>query len=151
MTKAEKAKELFMQGANCAQAVFAAFADECGVSEKQALVLSSGFGGGMGRMREVCGAVSGMVLVLNMIYGSDNLSDKNAKDALYAKIQSAAGEFKSQCGSIICRELLALGGSGPSAPQSEARTPEYYKKRPCADMVALAADITEKFLAANPQ
>ena len=151
MTKAEKAKELFMQGANCAQAVFAAFAPECGISEEQALVISSGFGGGMGRMREVCGAVSGMVLVLNMIYGSGDLSDKNAKDGLYARIQSVANDFNAQCGSIICREQLGLGGSGPSAPLSEPRTPEYYKKRPCAEMVALAAEITEKYLIENPK
>ena len=151
MTKGEKARALFMEGANCAQAVLGAFASECGISEKQALVISSGFGGGVGRMREVCGAVSGMVLVLNMIYGSDDLSDKEAKDAHYARIQSAAALFKAECGSIVCRELLGLEKKTPTPPESDARTPEYYKKRPCADMVALAAEITEKYLESNPE
>ena len=108
MTKAEKARALFMEGANCAQAVAGAFAPECGLTEEQALIMSSGFGGGMGRMREVCGAVSGMVLVLNMIYGSGDLKDKNAKDGQYARIQAVADAFKAECGSIICRELLGL-------------------------------------------
>ena len=151
MTKSEKARALFMQGANCAQAVFGAFASECGISEEQALVISSGFGGGVGRMREVCGAVSGMVLVLNMIYGSSDLSDKEAKDAQYARIQSAAASFKAECGSIVCRELLGLDKKASTPPESDARTPEYYKKRPCADMVALAAEITEKFLESEPE
>ena len=149
MNKSEKAKSLFMEGANCAQAVCGAFAAECGISEEQALVISSGFGGGVGRMREVCGAVSGMVLVLNMIYGSGDLSDKSAKDGQYARIQEVADSFKKECGSIVCRELLGLEKKASTPPESEARTPEYYKKRPCADMVALAAEILEKYLEAN--
>ena len=151
MDKAEKAKALFMQGANCAQAVFGAFASECGITEEQALIMSSGFGGGVGRMREVCGAVSGMVLVLNMIYGSGDLSDKNAKDGQYARIQAVAGAFKEQCGSIVCRELLGLDKKDATPAVSEERTPAYYKKRPCAELVALAAEITEKYLADNPK
>ena len=151
MDKAEKAKALFMQGANCAQAVFGAFASECGITEEQALIMSSGFGGGVGRMREVCGAVSGMVLVLNMIYGSGDLSDKNAKDGQYARIQAVAGAFKEQCGSIVCRELLGLDKKEATPGVSEERTPAYYKKRPCAELVALAAEITEKYLADNPK
>ena len=151
MTKAEKARALFMEGANCAQAVAGAFAPECGLTEEQALVMSSGFGGGMGRMREVCGAVSGMVLVLNMVYGSGDLKDKNAKDGQYVRIQAVAEAFKAECGSIICRELLGLEKKESTPPQSEERTAEYYKKRPCADMVALAAEITEKYLAENPK
>ena len=151
MDKAEKAKALFMQGANCAQAVFGAFASECGITEEQALIMSSGFGGGVGRMREVCGAVSGMVLVLNMIYGSGDLSDKNAKDGQYARIQAVAGAFKEQCGSIVCRELLGLDKKDSTPADSEERTAAYYKKRPCAELVALAAEITEKYLADNPK
>lgn len=146
MTKAEKAKALFMEGANCAQAVCGAFAPECGISEEQALILSSGFGGGVGRMREVCGAVSGMVIVLNMLYGSADLKDKNAKDGQYVRIQAVAERFRAECGSIVCRELLGLEKKAPTPAESEARTPEYYKKRPCADMVALAAEILEKYL-----
>ena len=151
MNKAEKAKAFFMEGANCAQAVCAAVAPECGLTEEQALVMSSGFGGGVGRMREVCGAVSGMVLVLNMIYGSGDLSDKSAKDGQYVRVQSVANAFKAECGSIVCRELLGLDKKSPTPAESEARTPEYYKKRPCADMVALAAEILEKYLAENPR
>ena len=149
MNKAEKARALFMQGANCAQAVCGAFAEECGISVEQAFVLSSGFGGGIGRLREVCGAVNGMVLVINMLYGSGDLNDKNAKDGHYVRIQAVANAFKSECGSIICRELLGLDKKAPTPAESEARTPEYYKKRPCPDMVALAAEILEKYLAAN--
>lgn len=151
MSKAEKAKALFMEGANCAQAVCGAFAAECGISKEQALILSSGFGGGVGRMREVCGAVSGMVLVLNMLYGAGNAGDKNAKDSHYARIQSVANAFKTECGSIVCRELPGLDKKAPTPAESEARTPEYYKKRPCADMVALAAEILEKYLEKNPR
>lgn len=150
MTKAEKARELFMKGANCSQAVAGAFAAECGISEEQAFIISSGFGGGFGRLREVCGAVSGMVIVLNMIYGSADLQDKKAKDSHYARIQQVAGAFKAECGSIVCRELLGLASKHTDNPVSEERTAEYYKKRPCADVVALAAEITEKFLLENP-
>ena len=146
MSKAEKARELFMEGANCAQAVFGAFAQECGISEEQAFIMSSGFGGGVGRLREVCGAVSGMVMVLNMIYGSADLKDKTAKDAQYARIQQVAEEFRKECGSIVCRELLGLTPGHKDTPVSEERNAGYYKKRPCADMVALAAEITERFI-----
>ena len=146
MTKGEKARALFMEGANCAQAVLGAFASECGISEKQALVISSGFGGGVGRMREVCGAVSGMVLVLNMIYGSDDLSDKEAKDAHYARIQSAAALFNAECGSIVCRELLGERKGRDTAPIPDARTAEYYRTRPCAKMIHDAAQVLDKEL-----
>lgn len=149
MTKAEKARELFMKGANCSQAVAGAFAAECGITEEQAFIMSSGFGGGFGRLREVCGAVSGMVMVLNMIYGSGDLQDKKAKDSHYARIQKVAGDFQKECGSIVCRELLGLAAKHTDDPVSEDRTTEYYKKRPCADMVALAAKITDKFLQEN--
>lgn len=151
MTKSERARALFMQGANCAQAVCGAFAEDCGISEAQAFIVSSGFGGGVGRLREVCGAVSGMVLVINMIYGSGEVGDKSVKDGHYARIQTVADAFKKACGTIVCRELLGLDKKAPTPAESEARTPEYYKKRPCADMVALAAEILEKYLAENPK
>ena len=106
----------------------------------------SGFGGGVGRMREVCGAVSGMVLVLNMVYGSGDLKDKNAKDGQYARIQAVAEAFKAECGSIICRELLGLEKKESTSPQSEERTPEYYKKRPCVQMVEEGARIFAEYL-----
>ena len=143
MTKSQLAKEYFLNGANCAQAVLCAFAEECKLDETSAMRLASGFGGGMGRMREVCGAVSGMILVANILRGNTEPKDKAAKDAHYALIQHLAEKFREQNGSIICRELLNLEGHGPDAPVSEARTGEYYKKRPCAELVALAAGIVE--------
>lgn len=143
MTKSQLARDYFLNGANCAQAVLCAFADECQLDETSAMRLASGFGGGMGRMREVCGAVSGMILVANILHGNTDPKDKAAKDAHYALIQRLAEKFREQNGSIICRELLNLEGHGADSPVSEARTGEYYKKRPCAELVALAAGIIE--------
>lgn len=145
MNKGEIAKELFENGMNCAQAVFCAFCDETGLDQETAIRLSAGFGGGMGRMREVCGAVSGMVMVLSYLKASTDPANHEEKADLYALIQQAAGEFKAECGSMICRELLGLG-EGPSCPNPECRTKEYYKKRPCSESVRLAADIAEKYL-----
>jgi len=146
MTKADLAREFFQKGANCAQAVACAFADECGQSPEMMAKLASGFGAGMGRMREVCGAVSGMVLVADLIDGPSNLSDKAGKDAQYTRIQDLANQFKAETGSIICRELLGLEKKEVPSPISEPRTETYYKKRPCVEMVTLAAEILEKYL-----
>ena len=142
--KSETAKTLFHRGANCAQAVLGAFASECGLTEEEAFRIASGFGGGIGRMREVCGAVSGMVLVANFLCGQSDISDKTAKDAHYAKIRELTEEFQEQTGSVVCRELLGLEKNQVDAPVSEARTAQYYQKRPCAEMVALAAEILEE-------
>lgn len=144
MTKGEYAKGLFESGMNCAQAVFCAFADELGFKKETALKISAGFGGGIGRLREVCGAVSGMTMILSYKFACTDPNDKAKKAALYALIQQAAGEFKTETGSIVCRELLGVGGA--SVPVPEARTESYYKKRPCGELVRLAADITEKYL-----
>ena len=144
--KSELAKEYFLNGANCAQAVLCAFAVECGLTEESAMRIASGFGGGMGRMREVCGAVSGMILAANILRGNSDIKDKAAKDKHYALIQYLAGQFREKNGSIICRELLNLTAKGPDKPVSEERTSAYYKKRPCAELVALAAEILEKEL-----
>lgn len=146
MSKADLAREYFQKGANCAQAVACAFADECGQSPEMMAKLASGFGAGMGRMREVCGAVSGMVLVADLIQGPTDLGDKAGKDAQYTLIQDLANQFKAQTGSIICRELLGLGKKEMPSPISEPRTETYYKKRPCVEMVALAAEILENHL-----
>jgi C_GCAxxG_C_C family probable redox protein len=145
-SKGELAKEYFQSGANCAQAVLAAYHEECGLDEKTAFRLASGFGAGMGRMREVCGAVSGMILAANILRGADDITDKNQKDAHYAFIQVLMKEFQQEAGSLICRDLLGLTTTGGSAPTSEARTREYYAKRPCGDMVKLAAEILERHL-----
>ncbi len=144
MTHAQKAVNLFCGGYNCAQAVFAAFCDLTGLDEKTALILSSSFGGGMGRMREVCGAVSGMFMVVGLLYGYSDPKDAAAKKEHYALIQRMASEFREENGSIICRELL----SGPdSSPTPTARTDEFYKKRPCTELVAVCANITDRIIA----
>lgn len=145
MTRPEKAKELFENGYNCAQAVFCAFEDVTGFDRETALRFSAGFGGGMGRLREVCGAVSGMTMVLSCAFASTDPNDREKKKELYALIQQAAGDFKAENGSYICRELLGLAEKA-SDPAPEARTKEYYKKRPCGELVRCAAEITEKYL-----
>lgn len=151
MTKSEEAAALFRSGANCAQAVLGAFHQECGLDRESAFRLASGFGAGMGRMREVCGAVSAMVLVANLKFGNPDPADKQAKDAHYARIQTLCERFRVETGSIICRELLGLTEKRPDSPVSEARTAEYYRKRPCVEMVALAARILEEFLRESGQ
>lgn len=143
----KKAKTLFEEGYNCAQAVFGAFSDVTGIGFETSLKLSSGFGGGMGRMREVCGAVSGMFMVLDALEGYTSPTDNEAKKELYAKIQKLAGEFKAENGSIICRELL--GGTPSSTPKPTERSPEFYKKRPCGELVEMAADIVANHLGVN--
>lgn len=144
--KSEEAKALFCAGANCAQAVFGAFAEECGFTREQAFRIASGLGGGVARQREVCGAVSGMVLVLNCLYGNDDISDKAAKDAHYARVQKFCADFREETGSIVCRDLLGLAKGQTDQPRSEERTAAYYQKRPCAEMVALAAELAEAAL-----
>ena len=146
MSKAEQARTFFLNGANCAQSVLCAFETECGLDHETALRLASGFGGGMARMREVCGAVSGMFMAADLIFGPADPADKAAKDAHYAELQKLAAEFRKETGSIICRVLLGLEKSGPDDPVSEARTEAYYRKRPCPDLCALAAGILEKYL-----
>ena len=134
----DKAVELFSTGMNCAQAVFCAFAEDFGMDAETAAKVSSGLGGGVGRMREVCGAMTGATLVLGMKYGPD-------KAAVYAKVQEFAAAFKAELGSIVCRELLAgTGATSGGAP--DVRTPEYYKKRPCAEIVRFAADTLARFM-----
>ena len=144
MSRADNAKNNFEKGCNCCQAVFLAFLDEINLTEDEAMRLSAGFGGGFGRLREVCGAVSGMTMVLSNRFASADPNNHEKKKELYALIQKAAGEFKEENGSIICRELLGLS-DGKSSPVPEERTKEYYKKRPCAELVHCAAAIAEKY------
>lgn len=145
MTRGEKAENLFMQGYNCSQAVFLAFADMYPFDFDTAAMLSSSFGGGMGRLREVCGTVSGIFLAAGTVLGYSNPRDVRAKTDHYALIQKLAAEFKKENGSIICRELLGLKSAEDSFIPDE-RTPEYYKKRPCPKLCKAAADILEKEL-----
>ena len=143
--KSEKAKELFMQGYNCSQAVVGAFCEDLGLDFETAMKLSSSFGGGMGRLREVCGAVSGAFMVAGLKYGYADPTDKTAKTEHYKLIQDMAAKFKEQNGSIICRELLEVGEE-KETHVPEDRTKEYYKKRPCAQLVETAAKIAEEIL-----
>lgn len=129
----QNAIELFKSGLNCAQAVFVAFADELGIDKETAAKISCGLGGGVGRSREVCGAVTGATLVIGMRYGPD-------KDIVYPKVQKFIEAFKEEASSIICRELLD-GTGASSGGIAEKRTQEYYKKRPCVELVALAVRI----------
>ena len=142
-----KAAELFLSGYNCAQAVAVAFTDVTGLTEAQAAKMASAFGGGMGRMREVCGAVSGMLMVLSYVYGYDIPGDDISKKRLYGQVQALAAGFRAENGSIICREILK---NPPSDPNPTPRTAEFYAKRPCAKMVMTAARLLEQFMEENP-
>ena len=142
-----KAAELFLAGYNCAQAVAVAFCDVTGLEEQTAARLASPFGGGMGRMREVCGAVSGMFMVLGWLYGYDTPGDDARKKELYTQVQALAGKFREKTGSIICREILK---NPPTDPNPSPRTAEYYQKRPCARMVLTAAELLDEFIAEHP-
>ena len=148
MTRGEKAKALFEEGYNCCQAVVLSFSDILGIDKTTLSMLASGFGGGMGRMREVCGAVSGMFMAANLLNGYSSPTDNEKKKATYAMIQQLAECFKEENGSIICRELLGLK-SPEGTPVPEKRTEEYYKKRPCGELCRIAADILEKYISDN--
>ena len=147
MDHGNKAAELFLSGYNCAQSVAVAFHEELGLTESQAAKMASAFGGGMGRMREVCGAVSGMLMVLSQLYGYDTPGDDVSKKVLYGQVQELAGAFREANGSIICREILK---NPPSDPNPTPRTAEFYAKRPCAKMVMTAARLMEEFMEAHP-
>lgn len=144
--RGDKAKELFLQGYNCSQSVALAFADILNIDEKQIALMVSGFGGGMGRMREVCGSVSGAVFVLSCLYGYDTPGDFEGKKQLYAYIQDFCKAFENENGSIVCRELLNLKEKGADSPVPEKRTTEYYQKRPCSELVKSSADILEQII-----
>ena len=148
MKRSQKAKELFESGYNCSQAVLLAFADMFGMDFETAQKISATFGGGMGRMREVCGAVSGMLMVLGLATGEYAPTDTAKKAEQYKTVQQLANEFRKKNGSIICRELLGLSQNGEkiSPPTPSERTDEYYKKRPCALLVQDAAEVIEKYL-----
>ncbi len=135
----------FMKGYNCSQSIVLAFADLLPVGESELLKLSSSFGGGMGRLREVCGSVSGMFMVAGLLYGYDGPETGQVKADHYARIQELAHRFEEKHGSIVCRELLGLSVRN-DVPVPEKRTAEYYKKRPCPEIIGDAAEILEKFI-----
>ena len=149
MSRAERAKEYFLQGFACSQAVALAFADIMGIDESTIRKITLPFGGGVGRLRLTCGAVSGMALVIGAVFADSENTPENKKKT-YAIVQELCGKFKEKTGSLICAELLAgmkvpveIGGD------AEKRTKEYYQKRSCADMVALATEILEEYLKEN--
>ncbi len=137
------AEQLFREGYNCAQAVAVAFCDVMGLDKETAARMASSFGGGLGRLREVCGAVSGAALVLGMVRGYSDPTDPEAKKAHYRLVREFAQRFKEKNGSIICRELLS-GIEVQSGGIPEQRTPEYYKRRPCPLLVRQAAEILDE-------
>lgn len=142
--KTEKAKELFKQGYNCSQAVLGVFCEELGLDFDTAMKIASSFGGGMGRMREVCGTVSGMFMAAGLAYSTQD----NNKAEQYKIVQELAKRFKDKNGSIICRELLQ-GIESSTSPTPSERTETYYKKRPCIDLVGDSVEIFEEFLKEN--
>ena len=148
MDRKKLAYNLFLEGCNCSQAVFCAFSDLVGLDIDFAKKLSSGFGGGIGRLRETCGAVSGMVMAASALYGYSDTSDPELKHAHYKLIQSLCKRFCEKSGSLSCRELLGL--SGASDPYSPPRTEEFYKTRPCPRLIALAAEILEDYISEHP-
>ena len=149
--RVEKAVELFREGYNCSQSVVAAYADLYGFTEEQALKMSASFGAGIGRMRETCGAACGMFLQT----GCTDPKDAAGKGANYAVVQDLAAQFKEMNGSLVCAELLGLrekkdmGVGSPTQPQE--RNAEYYKKRPCVEMVRTAARLFGEYLEQNLQ
>lgn len=166
MDRGKLAREYFMKGYNCSQAIVLAFADRMGLDAHTAAKLASSFGGGFGRMREVCGTFSGMSLVLGMLYGYDaaNETETANKKLHYARVQELAARFRAEFGSIVCRELLAgkakeelKNGANADGEQVAAmlsdsaiptpRTDAYYKKRPCPDIVETGARMLEAYMA----
>ncbi len=144
MTHAEKAVSIFKEGYNCAQSVFAAFSDVTNIDYKTALRLSQGLGGGVARMREVCGTVTGAALVIGCLYGSET-PDIEEKQKLYERVREVAAAYKANTGSIICREILGEAKTDKFLPP-EARSDEYYQKRPCARLVYMTAEILDDYI-----
>ncbi len=146
MTRGEHAAQLFCQGYNCAQAVAVAFCDVTGLTPAQAAKMASPFGGGFGRQREVCGAVSGMCMVYGMLYGYEVPNADNQLE-VYADVQALCAQFREIAGSIVCRDILK---NPPSDPAPTPRTAEYYAQRPCARLVLLATNILEEYIKNHP-
>ena len=142
----EKAVALFKEGYNCSQSVVAAFADIYGFTEEQALKMAASFGGGIGRMRETCGAACGMFLWAGREKGTAVGHDREGKAANYALVQQLAKAFKEETGSLRCADLLGLSKAEPVVSTPEARTAQYYAKRPCSKMVETAASIWADYL-----
>ena len=141
----DRAKALFERGYNCSQSVVLAFCEPLGLDMETMARLASSFGGGMGRLREVCGAVSGMLMIVGLAKGYSSPDDREGKIQQYALVQELAAAFQKDHGSIICRELLGLSVHS-EAPIPEERTPEYYQSRPCGELIRHAAELTAREL-----
>ena len=141
-----QAVELFKEGFNCSQSVVAAFADKYGFTREQALRMSASFGGGIGRMRETCGAACGLFMLAGLETGATEGADREGKAANYALVQELAEEFKQRNGALRCSDLLGLSKKEPIVSTPEARTNQYYAKRPCVKMVEEAARIWCEYL-----
>lgn len=147
MNRVEKAAELFLEGFNCSQSVFTAFCDRFGMDEETAKRVSAGLGGGVGRMREVCGAVSGAAMVIGSIASATDGDDKESKAKNYELVREFAERFKERHGgTVICREMLKLNIPMENTAMPENRTAEYYKSRPCLKAVEDAADILTQII-----
>ena len=142
----EKAVALFKEGFNCSQSVVAAFADQYGFTHEQALRMSASFGGGIGRMRETCGAACGLFMLAGLKTGAVEGADRDGKARNYAVVQELAEEFKRRNGALKCADLLGLSKKEPVVSTPEARTAQYYAKRPCVKMVEEAARIWCEYL-----
>ena len=146
----QRAEQFFMEGYNCCQAVLLAFEDVLEADRSTLLRVASGFGGGLARMREVCGTVSAMAMIAGFLSPAENPADMNQRRDNYALVQKFAARFKEEKGSIVCREILGLRKPEPGAPMENPmpsqRTPEYYKTRPCAATVGLAARIVADYI-----
>lgn len=145
------AVDYFKKGYNCSQSVVVAFADLYGFTTEQALKMASSFGGGIGRMRQTCGAACGMFLLAGLDCGATDGEDREGKSHNYAVVQQLAENFKAINGSLICAELLGLNHLNTTPPQAEERTETYYKKRPCVEMVRTGAQLFANYLLAQKQ
>ena len=142
----QSARDLFLKGYNCSQSVFCAFAPEYGIPFETALRLSASFGGGIGRMRETCGAFCGAAMILGLETGQTEPSDAQQKQTNYHTVQAAAAKFRQRNGSIKCADLLQLRSDAKITDAPDPRTAEYYRQRPCLQMVETAVDIVEEYL-----
>lgn len=147
---AEKAKSLFLEGYNCSQSVLGAFAELYGLDTETAMRLGDGLGGGMGRMRLTCGAVSAMAIVVGLALSSGRPKDSDNRTKVYAKVREMSEEFARKNGSVICAELLGSAAPKDNSSRPEERTAEYYRKRPCAEYVHDCAAIIEDLLTDTP-
>lgn len=149
MTEKDRARELFLQGYNCSQSVFAAFSHRFGIDEETALKISAGLGGGIGRLREVCGAVSGSAMAIGSIVSATKGDDGESKKRNYELVREFADRFTSLHGSIVCRDLLKLGIKAEASATPDGRTADYYKNRPCLKVVEDAAEILMRLIEEN--